>query len=64
MHLDWVEDVHVLRLLGLLIVLAYTCAGALLLVDDDGSGRTLGIFLVLTGCTWLVLHVLRRRRVI
>ena len=53
-----------LRLLGLLIVLAYTCVGALLLVDDDGTGRTIGIFLVLTGCTWLVLHVLRRRHVI
>lgn len=48
-------------MLGLLIVLLYTCIGALLLLASEGGSRILGLLLVLTGGAWLVVDVLRRR---
>ena len=58
------HHVYVLRLLGLIIVVAYTCVGAMLLADGEGASSVLGLVLVLMGATWLVVDVLRRRRVI
>jgi hypothetical protein len=53
-----------LRLLGLIAVVVYGCYGALLLANGQGASRILGLALVLTGCTWLVIDVLRRRGVV
>jgi hypothetical protein len=58
------DDVRVLRLLGLIIVVVYTCLGVLLLADGEGATRALGLVLVLTGVSWLAVDVLRRRGVI
>lgn len=53
-----------LRLLGLIVVVLYTCLGVLLLADGEGTSWILGLVLVLTGVTWLAVDVLRRRGVI
>jgi hypothetical protein len=55
--------VRVLRLVGLILVLVYTCVGLLLLVQDEGATHVVGLFLVLSGCTWLVVDRSRRRGV-
>ena len=53
-----------LRLMGLVLVLVYAGIGAVLLVGSDGASRVVGVGLVLTGLTWLVIDVLKRRAVI
>jgi hypothetical protein len=58
------DDVRVLRLLGLIIVFSYTCFGALLHGGAEGVTQILGLVLVLTGGTWFVVDLLRRRSVI
>ena len=55
------ENDHVLRLIGLLIVVLYTGIGAMLLVSSEGTSRIIGLGLVLMGLAWLVIDVLRRR---
>ena len=59
-----VDDVLVLRLVGLVLVLIYTCVGTLLLVQAQGATRMIGLLLAVTGFAWLTVDVLRRRRVI
>lgn len=58
------ENERVLRLIGLVIVLFYTGIGAVILVGSEGASRAVGLVLVLTGLTWLVIDVLKRRAVI
>ena len=53
-----------LRLIGLVLVLVYTGIGAMLLAGSDGASTVVGVGLVLTGLTWLVIDVLKRRAVI
>lgn len=57
------ENRWVLRLIGLIIVLAYTGVGAMLVFGGDETSRIVGLALVLTGLAWLVVDVWRRRPV-
>jgi hypothetical protein len=52
-----------LRLLGLIIVFAFTCVGVLL-VGDDGSTRIFGLLVTVMGLAWLVVDRMRRRGVL
>jgi hypothetical protein len=58
------HNVCVLRALGLIVVVYSMFVGAVMLVSEDVTARLLGSAIVLTGCTWLTIDVLRRRRVI
>lgn len=54
----------VLRLVGLLLILFFTCLGVVLIVEGQGATRVLGFVFLLTGATWLSVDLLRRRSVI